>query len=502
VKINLFKYINIGILLLSSFLSKAQDSFPPDAPIIDSVSVQSESPSNPNGDVYIHWQASDSTDVRSYYIFYWNKSVSLYALLDSVDANTTEYLDTKTITNPKTSQQYVIQAVDSANNKSVLSQAHQTITLSTQQEIRNCKKYATISWNKYEKWTEGIDAYDLFFEKDNKIINTVHIDANTLEYTYLLNNEDEIYFYIRAYSKSGKSSTSYKLLFKPKLLNKPKTFKLEYVTVEDERIKMLFLLDKTSDSKNYKLFRSVNSVNNFQYVKTFEHYDSDSLECADDSSDVTKNQYYYKLVLFDDCDNLIESSNIGSTILLYSIFDNKKYDEKLSWSHYAQWEKGVEKYILERISHLNDTDIIDDTPGGFAFIDRLEKNDPSVFSGKISYRITAIKKGSKGKTKSHSNIINIEPPSIITVPNAFSPYGAIGNRVFKPLHAFILEKDYYFAIYDRWGQLIFETTDTNKGWDGKKNGQVCPNNVYYYYIQYYSLENEKNTKAGTLNLIY
>ena len=96
-KINLFKYINIGILLLSSFLSKAQDSFPPDAPIIDSVSVQSESPSNLNGDVYIHWQASDSTDVRSYYIFYWNKSVSLYALLDSVDANTTEYLDTKAI---------------------------------------------------------------------------------------------------------------------------------------------------------------------------------------------------------------------------------------------------------------------------------------------------------------------------------------------------------------------------------------------------------------------
>jgi len=503
VKKNILKYITLTSLFLLFILSSsAQDISAPDAPSIDSVSVFSNNPTNSNGDIYIHWTSSDSSDVRSYYILYWNESVSLYSFLDSVDADTFEYLDTKTITNPANPQKYVIQAVDSANNKSILSQAHQTISLKASQKTENCKEYVTISWNSYEKWNEGIASYKLFLEKNDKIIKTISTTANTLTYTYLLEDEDDIYYYIRAYSKNGKSSTSYKLHFKPQLSKKPKIFDLQYVTVENERIKMLFLLDKNSDAKNYKLYRSVNSINNFQYVKSFDHYELDSLECADDSSDVTKGQYYYKLVLFDDCDNLIGSSNIGSTILLSSIFDEKKYNEKLSWSHYAQWDTDVENYVLERISHLNDTDIIDDTPGGFAFIDRLEQNNPRVFSGKISYRITAYKKGSNGKIKSHSNIINIEPPSIITVPNAFSPYGAIGNRIFKPLHAFILEKDYYFAIYDRWGQLIFETRDTNKGWDGKKDGQVYPNNVYYYYIQYYSLDNEKNTKFGTLNLIY
>jgi gliding motility-associated-like protein len=41
----------------------------------------------------------------------------------------------------------------------------------------------------------------------------------------------------------------------------------------------------------------------------------------------------------------------------------------------------------------------------------------------------------------------------------------------------------YFTIYDRWGEKVFETTDQNKGWDGKFKGRDCDPAVYVYYLE-------------------
>ena len=42
--------------------------------------------------------------------------------------------------------------------------------------------------------------------------------------------------------------------------------------------------------------------------------------------------------------------------------------------------------------------------------------------------------------------------------------------------------DVDMKIYDRWGIIVFKTTDPNIGWDGKnyKSGRDCPDGVYYY----------------------
>ena len=44
--------------------------------------------------------------------------------------------------------------------------------------------------------------------------------------------------------------------------------------------------------------------------------------------------------------------------------------------------------------------------------------------------------------------------------------------------------DYSFEIFDRWGNLIFHTTDVNTGWDGKFKGVNCQMDVYVYKIEY------------------
>lgn len=68
----------------------------------------------------------------------------------------------------------------------------------------------------------------------------------------------------------------------------------------------------------------------------------------------------------------------------------------------------------------------------------------------------------------------------IFVPNAFSP-NADGKNDVLYVRSEILE-EFYFAVYSRWGEKVFETTQLNEGWDGFFKGKPCQNGVYDYYF--------------------
>lgn len=89
----------------------------------------------------------------------------------------------------------------------------------------------------------------------------------------------------------------------------------------------------------------------------------------------------------------------------------------------------------------------------------------------------------------------------VYVPNAFSPNGNGLNDSFKP----ILQGQavsYRFEIYDRWGTLIFRTTDPTKGWDGKTKKADAQNNTMFIWQCWYELAgSEPGYQKGTVLLI-
>jgi gliding motility-associated-like protein len=87
----------------------------------------------------------------------------------------------------------------------------------------------------------------------------------------------------------------------------------------------------------------------------------------------------------------------------------------------------------------------------------------------------------------------------VYVPNAFTPNSDQKNDVLKVRSEIIT--DVYFAIYDRWGEKVFETTDMNKGWDGTFRGKKCDPAVYVYYIDATCITKEKYIKKGNITLI-
>ncbi len=89
--------------------------------------------------------------------------------------------------------------------------------------------------------------------------------------------------------------------------------------------------------------------------------------------------------------------------------------------------------------------------------------------------------------------------SVVTVANAFSPNGSEVNTL-KPIKVgiFTLES---FRIYNRWGELLFETDDLNEGWDGKFKGEPQPIGTYIYELQGRNKKDEVIRKNGTVTLI-
>ncbi len=74
--------------------------------------------------------------------------------------------------------------------------------------------------------------------------------------------------------------------------------------------------------------------------------------------------------------------------------------------------------------------------------------------------------------------------SRIIIPNAFTPNADAHNDHFKPLVLTEGVTNFSMLIYNRWGQLIFESKDYTTGWDGQVNGKPAPPGVYIYVISY------------------
>lgn len=83
------------------------------------------------------------------------------------------------------------------------------------------------------------------------------------------------------------------------------------------------------------------------------------------------------------------------------------------------------------------------------------------------------------------------------VPDAFTPNGDGHNDVFKPLVSGNLEH-YSFSIYNRWGQLVFQSKDPQKGWKGPAKGGT---EVFVWACTFQFRGDLPKTEKGTIVLI-
>jgi len=92
------------------------------------------------------------------------------------------------------------------------------------------------------------------------------------------------------------------------------------------------------------------------------------------------------------------------------------------------------------------------------------------------------------------------PPSVF-VPNAFSPNGDHRNDVLKPIVAG-LQKLEYFNVFNRWGQLVFSSNNTeDAGWNGRLAGKEQAPDAYIWVLKAIDYNGQAFTARGTVILL-
>jgi gliding motility-associated-like protein len=81
------------------------------------------------------------------------------------------------------------------------------------------------------------------------------------------------------------------------------------------------------------------------------------------------------------------------------------------------------------------------------------------------------------------NVDNMKCECSLYIPNSFTPNSDGLNDVFKPVYYCDLD-EYELKIFDRWGHLLFETNDSEMGWDGSTKNGAIEQGVYTYLLSY------------------
>ncbi len=90
-------------------------------------------------------------------------------------------------------------------------------------------------------------------------------------------------------------------------------------------------------------------------------------------------------------------------------------------------------------------------------------------------------------------------PADVFVPNTFTPNGDGQNDVLFVRANMITEM--YFAVYNRWGEMVFETTNQNVGWDGIYKGMKADPAVFAWYLRATCYNGNELKKQGNTTLI-
>ena len=129
--------------------------------------------------------------------------------------------------------------------------------------------------------------------------------------------------------------------------------------------------------------------------------------------------------------------------------------------------------------------------------------------GKYDIQLIAYNQFGCADTTKLESIVNVEIGGQVLIPNAFSPNlsGATGgsnqsngkNDVFLPITRGVVE--FEMMVFNRWGELMFQSTDPNIGWDGYYHGKLCQQDVYMYKISALYENGERIVRVGDVNLI-
>ena len=481
-----------------------EDRTPPATPQLDSVTVV-----NNNGveQVQLGWQPSTSPDATGYLVFVERKVPPGFISRDTVYGFS--YTETLPILDPSLDwQEYTVSAFDSchhpAANTSPGADPQRTMFLSN--VPNTCEKTVSLTWTSYINW-DDLEAYEIWVSVNGQPYVLEQSIPNT-DTTYTFQKPDDLALYcfkIKAVNTGKvKSSTSNRNCVHANsgVVPAQQYFK-EISVINNQDIYIETLTDSTLPVSNYVLFRSIEPVTNFFEVAKTPFANSSIVQIDDTDASVTETSYYYRIGVEDTCGSIMFISKSASSIYLRGILDEDSTNVNLEWNKYFAWDSvgsGVKEYAIHMIVDGVKSEIgtVADSTTNFVypFIENIG------LGANICFEIEAREDTGNifnQRDTVYSNQVCFTDNLKVFVPNAFRPGGE--NPIFYPVFSFGDIGSYRMLIYNRWGGLVYETTDINQGWDGTKDGENAQFGAYVYHIEVANFTGASLHKKGTFLLL-
>jgi len=174
------------------------------------------------------------------------------------------------------------------------------------------------------------------------------------------------------------------------------------------------------------------------------------------------------------------TANFSYSPLDVTLFDPLVYFTDLSLFNIASWQWNFANLGASAMQHPNFTFPGEDT---------------------ASYPVTLLVTNDNGCTDSITKLVKINGETGVFVPNAFTPDGDNLNEFFAPQGFGVSPEGYSFLIFNRWGEVIFESYSPFEGWNGTYKGKLVENSVYSWRLEYKDTNGKRYEQMGKVSII-
>jgi gliding motility-associated-like protein len=146
---------------------------------------------------------------------------------------------------------------------------------------------------------------------------------------------------------------------------------------------------------------------------------------------------------------------------------------------------GTDEWVFNGQTVIGNLNVVYDTPG--------------------SYEIEVIHYSNGCPSEPFSTLVVVaECPSLIYyIPNAFTPDGDGFNQIWIPVFTKGFDPyDFHLTVFNRWGEIIWESYDASVGWDGTYAGKIVQNGTYIWKVEFGdSFNDSRHLDFGTVTIL-
>jgi len=450
--------------------------------------------------VIVNWEENPSPEVTSYIIYRVTPSGTIP--LDTV-FNQTTYTDLGA--QPTISPEiYYVVARDDCDNTSIFDLPHFTTHLISGASI--CDRSVELAWNPYQNWQNEIEEQQIWLSINGAPHTQVGtVGATDTVYVFEDANDGDYYcFYIEMIeSNTGVSARSNEVCLDVDIVEPIRELQIINVTLnefDDVELEWVWNTDAELLDYDIVIYQPENDavpVINFPVSGGLDYFNL----FIDSLSITSEGAISYEIVIHDACNDEI-TTELVSTIFAEGIAQENRTN-LIRWMPFELTNAVVKSYEVFHADGFTNPSLGIFNTDEFSYVNTVDPRIPSE-AIKCYYVIATadvtLPDGTIQEIKSRSNTVCVKQFSTIFSPNAFVPYGK--NNVFKPVVLFPeAVNEYQLLVYDRWGQILFESNEIEIGWDGQKDGRDIPAGIYPYLIRLVQPNGEVLEDKGMVTLI-